>query len=90
LFQDFFEISLSLLDLFINLIGFDQILLDLGMGLFYLLVGSLYYFLDFSVDIDHFIESLFDLHVFLFVSLELLLVFYVDPLFIQVIFVHQL
>lgn len=90
MFQDFFEISLSLLDLFINLIGFDQILLDLGMGLFYLLVGSLYYFLDFSVDIDHFIESLFDLHVFLFVSLELLLVFYVDPLFIQVIFVHQL
>ncbi len=90
MFQNFFEISLSLLDLFINLIGFDQILLDLGMGLFYLLVGSLYYFLDFFVDIDHFIESLFDLHVFLLVSLKLLLVFYVDPLFIQVVFVHQL
>jgi hypothetical protein len=90
LFQDFFEVSLSLLDLFVYLIGFDQILLDLGMGLFYLLVGSLYYFLDFFVDVDNFIESLFDLHVFLFVSLELLLVFYVDPLFIQVVFVHQL
>ena len=90
MFQDFFEISLSLLDLFVNLIGFDQVLLDLGMGLIYLLVGSLDYFLGFFVDIDHFIESLFDLHVFLFVSLELLLVFYIDPLFIQVVFVHQL
>lgn len=90
MFQNFFEISLSLLDLFINLIGFDQVLLDLGMGLFYLLVDSLDYFLGFFVDVDHFIESLFDLHVFLFVSLKLLLVFDIDPLFIQVVFVHQL